>query len=148
MPNILLSGPAGAGKTQEARRLLEASTEPTVAADFQSILAALTLLERQSDGRYPQRRESQASWLLPLTEYLRQAVIGAAQERGVDVVATNSDGSPERRALLLSRLGPGAVEQVIDPGLNIVTQRLSVDGTLSDQCREAIQRWHGRLGTL
>ena len=119
-----------------------------VAADFQSILATLTLLERGTDGRYPPRRDSQASWLLPLTEYLRQTVIGAAQERGVDVVATNSDGSPERRALLLSRLGPGAVEQVIDPGLNIVTQRLSVDGTLSDQCRDAIQRWHGRIGTL
>ena len=148
MPNLLISGPAGAGKTQEAKKILEAATEPMVAADFQSILAALTLLERGTDGRYPPRRESQASWLLPLTEYLRQTVIGAAQERGVDVVATNSDGSPERRALLLSRLGPGAVEQVIDPGLNVVTQRLSVDGTLSDQCRDAIQRWHGRIGTL
>ena len=119
-----------------------------VAADFQSLLAALTLLERQSDGRYPQRRESQASWLLPLTEFTRMAIIGAAQERGVDVVATNSDGSPERRTLLLSRLGPGATERIIDPGIEIVTQRLSVDGVLSDQCFEAIQRWTGRLGTL
>ena len=125
--------------------MLEAATEPIVAADFQTFLAALTLLERQPDGRYPPRRESQAAWLLPLTEYLRMAVIGAAQERGVDVVSTNSDGSPERRALLLSRLGPGAVEQVIDPGLDIITERLSVNGTLSEQCREAIQRWHGRL---
>ena len=119
-----------------------------VAADFQTLLAALTLLERQADGRFPQRRESQASWLLPLTEYLRMAVIGAAQDRGVDVVSTNSDGSPERRALLLSRLGRGATERVIDPGIQIVTERLSVNGTLSDQCRDAIQRWHGRLGTL
>ena len=119
-----------------------------VAADFQSLLAALTLLERQEDGRYPPRRESQASWLLPLTEYVRMAVIGAAQDRGVDVVSTNSDGSPERRALLLSRLGRGATERVIDPGIQIVTERLSVNGTLSDQCRDAIQRWHGRLGTL
>ena len=79
MANLLISGPAGAGKTQAARRLLEASTEPTVAADFQSILAALTLLERGPDGRFPQRQESQASWLLPLTEYLRMAIIGAAR---------------------------------------------------------------------
>ena len=96
-------------------------------------------------GRYPPRRESQASWLLPLTEYLRMAIIGAAQERGVDVVSTNSDGSPERRALLLSRLGPGAVEQVIDPGIEIVTERLSADGTLSDQCKDChfkqFMRW-------
>ena len=119
-----------------------------VAADFQTILAALTLLERQGDGRYPPRRESQASWLLPLTEYLRMAIIGAAQDRGVDVVTTNSDGSPERRALLLSRLGPGSVERIIDPGLDVVTKRLSVDGALSDQCRDAIQRYYGRIGTL
>ena len=148
MANLLISGPAGAGKTEEARRVLEAATEPMVSADFQTILAALTLLERGPDGRFPPRRESQASWLLPLTEYVRQTIIGAAQERGVDVVTTNSDGSPERRALLLSRLGPGATETIIDPGIDVVTQRLSVDGTLSDQCREAIQRWAGRIGTL
>ena len=148
MPNILLSGPAGAGKTAEAKRLLEASTEPMVAADFQTILAALTLLERQPAGRYPPRRESQASWLLPLTEFTRMAIIGAAQERGIDVVTTNSDGSPERRALLLSRLGPGASELIMDPGIDVVTSRLSVDGVLSDQCRDAIQRWYGRVGGL
>ena len=148
MASILLSGPAGAGKTGAARAILEAATEPTVAADFQTILAALTLLERQADGRFPPRRESQASWLLPLVEYTRMAVIGAAQERGVDVVTTNSDGSPERRALLLSRLGPGATEQIIDPGIDLVTERLSVNGTLSEQCRGAIQRWYGRIGTL
>ena len=72
-------------------------------------------------------------------------IIGAAQERGVGVITTNSDGSPERRALLLSRLGPGAVERVIDPGLNIVAERLSVDGTLDPACRDAINRWYGRL---
>ena len=119
-----------------------------VAADFQTILAALTLLERGPDGRYPPRRDSQASWLLPLTEYIRQTIMGAAQERGVDVVSSSSDGSPERRALLLSRLGPGATEIVVDPGIQIVSERLSVNGTLSEQCRGAIQRWYGRLGTL
>ena len=148
MANLLISGPAGAGKTEEARRVLGAATEPMVSADFQSILAALTLLERGPDGRFPPRRESQASWLLPLTEYIRMAVIGAAQERGVEVVSTNSDGSPERRALLLSRLGPGATEIVVDPGIDVVTSRLSVNGTLDPQCLDAIQRWHGRLGTL
>ena len=146
MPNLLISGPAGAGKTQEARLLLQASTEPLVVADFQEILASLLLLERDPvTGRYPQRRESQASWSLPLAEYVRMTIIGAAQERGVGVITTNSDGSPERRALLLSRLGPGAVERVIDPGLNIVAERLSVDGTLDPACRDAINRWYGRL---
>ena len=124
--------------------MLEAATEPMVAADFQSLYAALTLLERQADGRYLHRRESQASWLLPLTEYVRMAIIGAAQNRGVGVASTNSDGSPERRALLLSRLGPGAAETIIDPGIEVVTDRLSVDGVLDPDCRQAIDRWYGR----
>ena len=125
--------------------MLEASTEPMVAADFQTLLAALLLLERLPNGRYPQRQGSQASWLLPLTEYLRMAIIGAARDRGVDVVSTNSDGSPERRALLLSRLGPGAVEQIVDPGIDVVTTRLSgPDGGISDQCIEAMGRWYNR----
>ena len=142
MPNLLISGPAGAGKTEAARRLLAMSSEPKVAADFQSILAAIMLLERNTDGRYPQRLASQAAWLLPLVEYVRQTIIGAAQERDIDVITTNSDSSPERRALLLSRLGPGATERVIDPGIDVVTERLSNDeGVLTEQCAGAIQRW-------
>ena len=144
MPNLLISGPAGGGKTEAARRLLAMSSEPKVAADFQSILAAIMLLERQTDGRYPQRLASQAAWLLPLVEYVRQTIIGAAQERGLGVITTNSDGSPERRALLLSRLGPGATEHVIDPGIHIVTERLGQGEGLSQQCEEAVQRWYSR----
>ena len=89
MPNILLSGPAGSGKSAEARAILEASTEPMVAADFQTILADLDACSKgRRSGRFPPRRDEQASWLLPLTEYIRMTIIGAAQERGVDVVTT------------------------------------------------------------
>ena len=70
MPNpVLLSGPAGAGKTQEARRLLREAVGPMVAADFQALLVALLLLERDPEtGRYPARLDSQAAWFLPLVE--------------------------------------------------------------------------------
>ena len=142
MTNILLSGPAGGGKTQRAREILSAATSPLVAADFQSILAALTLLERLPNGRYPERNPRDAAWLLPMTEYLRQTVITIATEREIDLVATNSDGSPERRAFLLGRLGPGATETVIDPGINVVTERLTVEGVLTDECGKAISRWY------
>ena len=108
MPNLLLTGPAGAGKTQEARRLLESATAPMVAADFQALLVALLLLERDPvTGRYPRRLASQAPWLLPLVESLRQTVITFARDREIEIVATNSDGLPARRAYLLSRLGSG-----------------------------------------
>ena len=116
-----------------------------VAADFQSILAALMLLERLPNGRYPQRRESQAAWLLPLTEAVRQTVITFALQAEIDVVATNSIGDATRRAALLSRLGPGAVERVIDPGFDVVTERLSnPDGTIDEQCISARDRWYSR----
>ena len=144
MANTLLSGPAGAGKPQEAQVILAAATGPMVAADFQSILVALTLLERRANGRYPNRNPAQAAWLLPMTEAIRQTIITIAAEREIDVVATNSDGSPTRRGFLLSRLGPGAVETILDPGIDVVTQRLAVDGVLSEDCGQAISRWYGR----
>ena len=146
MQNVLLTGPAGANKTGEARAMLRAAAGPMVAADFQSILVALTLAERLPNGRYPERLESQAAWLLPLTEAIRQTVITFATERDIGLVATSSDGSPARRGYLLSRLGPSSRELVVDPGLDVVTARLSgPDGVLSDQCKSAIQRYYGRL---
>ena len=84
-------------------------------ADFQAILVALTLLERLPSGRYPERNPAHAAWLLPLTEYTRQSVISGAQARDIDLLVTNSDGSPERRNYLLSRMGPGSQEVVLDP---------------------------------
>ena len=60
----------------------------------------------------------------------------------LEVVYTNSQGRPPRRDELLRRLGPGAAEVVIDPGIDVVRRRLAVDGALSDQCQEAIDRWY------
>ena len=146
MAGTLISGPAGAGKTQEARRLLQTATAPLVAADFQSLYAAILLLERLPDGRYPERNPAHAAYALPLAEYVRQAAITGAMERDIDVVVTNSDGSPERRAFLLSRLGPNATERVIDPGRDVVERRLTVGVSgLSAGCTDAINRWYTRL---
>ena len=141
MANFLLSGPAGAGKTQEARRILNESAVPAIALDFQTLYAALLLLERQRDGRYPERL-TKHEYVLPMVEYLRQAGITGAAAMELDVILTNSDGSPPRRDTLLQRLGPGAAEVVIDPGVDVVRRRLAVDGVLSDQCEEAIDRWY------
>ena len=105
MAGILLSGPAGAAKSALAWRLLQDHPQLAIVADFQAIYAALTLAERDRRGRYPARDAR----LLPITEYVRRAAISGARERDIDVVATNSDGSPERRAFLLRELGPDAV---------------------------------------
>ena len=86
MADILLSGPAGAGKSQRAAALLRELGELAVLVDFQAIYAALTGDVRGPDGRYPLRKDQ----LLPLVEYLRRAAIGVAVRRGITVVATNS----------------------------------------------------------
>ena len=143
MASILLSGPAGGGKSQAAVELVQSGLGPTVAADFQSIVVALLQLTRDPvTGLYPVRPE----WVLPLAEYTRQAVITGAVSRQMSVVATNSDGSPERRKYLLSKLGPGATETIIDPGEEVVRARLSNSktGKLSRECGKAIGRWYRR----
>ena len=142
MASVLISGPAGAAKSALARRLLAESLELAAIADFQAVYAAITGDLRGPDGRYPLRDER----LLPLTEYVRRAIIGGAVGRGIDVIATNSDGDPARRAVLLAALGSGATERVVDPGRTIVEARLSdpVTGELSGECDGAIQRWYSR----
>ena len=112
--------------------------------EFQEIYAMLLGLERLDNGRYPARLESDA-FAMPLTEYLRRAAISAATARDITPIVSNSDGDPLRRAALLGFMGPGSTETVIDPGIEVVSSRLSVDGVLDPQCREAINRWYGRL---
>ena len=112
--------------------------------DFQTIYAGLLGIERLPSGRFPERLQSD-SYALPMAEYVRRVSITGAVEQEIDPIVTNSDGSPARRAALLGFLGPGAVETVIDPGLAVVTERLSVNGLLSVQCGDAINRWFGSL---
>ena len=141
--NLLISGPAGANKSAIARERRQAAVGPVVIADFQSIYAALAGDRRGPDGAYPLRDER----LLPTVEYVRRAVISAARAREIEVIATNSDGDPERRAFLLAELGEGSEEMVVDPGEEIVRARLadSRSGRLSQACGAAIGRWYGRL---
>ena len=65
----------------------------------------------------------------------------------IDVVLTNSDGSPQRRNELRVLLGAETQEVVVDPGEDVVRARLAaaaLDGELSEQCARAVTRWYGR----
>ena len=90
MAGILLSGPAGAGKSAVARRLWLEYPGTAALADFQSVYAALTGDARGPDGRYPLRNPA----LLPLVEYTRRAIITGAVNREIFVIATNSRRQP------------------------------------------------------
>ena len=145
MASLLISGPAGAGKTAAARTERGRRAEPTVLVEFQEIYAALLGLQRLPNGRYPER-EPADEFVLPLTEYTRTVILNAARARDIDVVVTNSDGDHARRAEMLGLLGPGARERVIDPGIAVVRQRLADPQTgLSPQCSSAISRWFDRV---
>ena len=144
MANTLISGPSGAGKSRLARELLAQVQRQGAIVDFQAIYSAMLLLRRRDDGRYPERDPADAH-LLALAEYTRKAMISGAREMDIEIIATNSDGSPQRREYLRGLLGPGAVETVLDPGKDVVVERLKVNGVLSQQCGEAIGRWYGGL---
>ena len=143
MPNLLISGPAGAGKSSVARRRRREMAQPAVIADFQGIYVALSGAVRDDNGNYPERDPD----LLPLIERERQRVIRDALEAEIGIVGTNSDGAQVRREYLLALLGPDAFEEIIDPGFDIVAARLSdpATGSLSDACSNAISRWYSRL---
>ena len=144
MAGLLISGPAGAGKSAAARAELQQRRGLAVAVDFQSLYSALLLLERLPNGRYP-NREAIDGHIMPIAEYTRRAAITAAVTNEIFVIATNSDGDPTRRATLLGLLGQPSNEQVIDPGRAIVEDRLRIDGELTEDCTNAINRWYGRL---
>ena len=94
MANLLISGPAGAGKSEAARQELAASNEPGVILEIQELYASLLGLRRDPEtGRYPERRESDAH-ALRLAEYLRRVGITASVARGIRVITSNSDSRP------------------------------------------------------
>ena len=145
MPNTLVSGPAGAGKSAVAKTLVALAEEPTVLVDFQAIHVALTGAERRSDGTYPLRDER----LLPITEYVRRAVIGAAVERDIGVVATNSRWRPRTAGVPAGPArAPARTERIVDPGRVAVEARLSDPVTFelsATIAAEAINRWYTRI---
>ena len=144
MAGLLISGPAGGGKSQAAAEVVE-TTPDAVMVDYQAVYAGLLGIQRLPTGRYPERRVEDA-YALPLAEYTRRAIITGAVARDLFVVVTNSDGNPARRSTLVGLLGAGASERVIDPGRVVVEARLTtLDGNLSEQCKAALGRWYGGL---
>ncbi len=138
--SVLISGPAGAGKTQRARLLQK--DHGGLVSDFQETYADLLGIERDpSTGRYPPRKPEDR-YIISIVQEQRRVAIATAQARGMPIYFTNSLGEEGRRRALLQSLGENAAEEVIDPGEEEVVRRLSVGGRLSEQCREAIDRWY------
>lgn len=165
MAGLLISGPAGGGKSGRARELLEQADEPTVLVDFQRFYVAISGVRRDPvTRRYPIRDPN----LLPLTQYLRLAAIGTAQRQGLRVIATNANGLADVRAKLLAAIegmdpqevlesvlaldqpmaAGRSAEVIVDPGRSVVRKRLAdpITGVLQPQCEAAVSRWYGNFG--
>lgn len=136
MPVGIIRGPAGAGKSQRAAEL------GGILLDVTAIWAALSGVERDEHGRYPERTLEDPALAVAL--YLRAVGVRFAAEQGLDGWATTSSSSPEAVERLRDRGATGQIVTV-DPGESVVRARLAdpVTGILSSECDEAVKRWYG-----
>lgn len=134
MPDALLvSGPAGGGKSQAVEAFLEDVGAPVAVVDFTALYVALSGDVRDPEtGRYPLRKAA----LLPLAEYARRTAISRAAANELPIVATNASGDPERRASLLAHLATGRQPSPAE-AVEIVEQAAGRD------VREALRERYG-----
>ena len=138
---LLLEGPAGSGKSQEAEALL-ASGEYHVLADLTALWAAVRAMRRGPDGRYPVRQDNDPG--LALAAYLRAVVVRQGLRDGLNVVVTSaSPGTATRWAQAAEELGVRFQVRTIDPGYAEAAARLADGGSLSVECQKALARWYG-----
>ena len=135
----ILRGPAGAGKSQEI--------EPgTLRVDLTAIWVALTGAERDADGRYPVRGDGDPA--LDLARYLKAAAVRQAARMGLQGVVTTSSSAPEAVERLREQGATGPVRS-IHGAAEVSVDRLSdADGNLSDECRQALERWFTEPGVV
>ena len=143
MAITVLRGPAGAGKSQSPV-LRETLDEGGVVIDMTTLFAALRALERDDDGRYPERTAADDK-ALSLTRLLKAAAVRHAVELGIDAVFTSS--SPDASVLAnVARWSGGAQPRVVtvDPGEAKIRERLAYGKSVSPECEKTIRRWYGR----
>ena len=110
MEAILVSGPAGGGKSQYAQRLLD-DNPGAVLSDFQAIYVSLTGVTRGIDGTFPLRIRS----LLPIVQRVKQQVISDALEDQVALlIATNSSRDEMVRKRILMHMHAGRIPKDSD----------------------------------
>ena len=144
MPGTLirLAGPAGAGKSGRARRML-AGGDADLVVDFTALYVALSGVERDGEGKYPVRGDDDP--LLPVTHAVRAFVVGEALRRGFRTLRTSSSSADaDRDRATAERHGADYREIVVDPGEDVIRARLAdpETGQLSTQCGTAMRRWY------
>ncbi len=142
----LLRGPAGGGKSQRAKRLIEDGAAD-VQADYTALWAATRAVDRGPDGKYPTRTADDPS--VPMVSYLKAVVAREAVQRGLRILVTTSTGGDEevdRWRDVAREAGAAFDVETVDPGPAVARARL-VDpetGELDPECEEALRRWYSQ----
>ena len=128
MPIQPVLGPAGGGKTQW---IAERQKPNDVVIDFSYLYRALKGTDQKLTRRV-------GDPIVPFVQAVKQQALREAVSRQLDGYVTSA--TPGDRPLLEQTTGVQAV--VVDPGEDVVRQRLAVDGELSVECENALTRWY------
>lgn len=115
-----------------------------VVADLTSLWGAMSGAERGPDGRYPNRDDSDPLIAAGVAAYVRRTVVRQALRQDLRVAVTSgTPGTAPEYAAIAEESGATFTQRTIDPGEEVVTDRLAnEDGILDPQCEQAIRRWY------
>ena len=144
MPTLhLVQGPAGGGKSQLARDMLQAG-QVDLLADVTQLWAAIGGYERDpATGKYPIRRDDDPALRAAL--YLQATVAHYGLREGLDVAVTSSQRNQAARwGEVAAGAGASLNVQTVDPGEEVIRARLAdiETGELIAECENAIGRWY------
>lgn len=142
----LLQGPAGSGKSQLARDMLEAG-EADVLADVTQLWAGIGGYERDpATGKYPIRQDDDPA--LDAALYVQATVVHFALRQNRNVIVTTSrPDQVERWKAVADEYGAPMQVRTVDPGIDVIRARLAdaETGEVIDECEAAIGNWYGAM---
>ena len=138
---LLIEGPAGGGKSGEARRAVREGAVDVI-ADYTALWAAMLGIRRLGDGTYPIREPGEAV-SSGFIFYMQRAVARSALRSGLRVaVTTDRPGTAPDWAGIARDHRAGFEVRTVDPGRAVVERRLARGGKLSPECSLRIQAWY------
>jgi len=143
----LIEGPPGGGKSQILRGLV-ADGQLDTAVEFAAFWASLKGYRRDKNGHYPVRLKGDPA--AEIAAITMEAATRASLRLGLNVgVSRSTPGNAPHYAGLADQFGATFSTRVIDPGIDVVRERLAaafpdaVTRGLSDECQAAIDKWYG-----